>query len=43
MILSYPILVVAGGGVQPNVSPGGSAPQQQLTEAQIAANYEIGK
>ncbi|KAK0596319.1 hypothetical protein LWI29_014618 [Acer saccharum] len=29
------------GGVQPNVNPGGSAHQQQLTEAQIAANYEI--
>ncbi|TXG68625.1 hypothetical protein EZV62_003560 [Acer yangbiense] len=33
---------ISGGGVQPNVNPGGSAHQQQLTEAQIAANYEIG-
>ncbi|KAK1577351.1 hypothetical protein Q3G72_020950 [Acer saccharum] len=32
----------AGGGVQPNVNPGGSAHHPQLTEAQIAANYEIG-
>ncbi|KAK1575802.1 hypothetical protein Q3G72_008422 [Acer saccharum] len=34
---------LTGGGVQPNVNPGGSANHPQLTEAQIAANYEIGK
>ncbi|KAK1550732.1 hypothetical protein Q3G72_023835 [Acer saccharum] len=39
--LSQPQSAVSGG-VNPNFNPGGSAHQQQLTEAQIAANYEIG-
>ncbi|KAI9160189.1 hypothetical protein LWI28_005919 [Acer negundo] len=33
---------ILGGGDPPNVNPGGSAHQQQLTEAQIKANYEFG-
>ncbi|KAK1577858.1 hypothetical protein Q3G72_025453 [Acer saccharum] len=36
-----PTTRAAGGSVQPNANPGGRAHQQQLIEAQIAANYEI--